>query len=149
MSYALAMAVGAGIAAIGLYERCRRPRDSAVEARREQKVIHITDFTVQGAQVLASTRQITLAEFERVATVQQLNELRCGPGSGWGERTKQVWEQFLGRADRIVCAREGTRLVGFGCLMGKGREGDIFSLHIDSRYSTTKLPGLITKHLVD
>lgn len=90
---------------------------------------------------------VTLSEFNKVATIEQLNALR--KSVDWGVRTVKIWQGVFENSAHIVCAVKNRELIAYGCLIGNGRMGMITDIHVHPKHQRQGIGSLVMNDLVE
>lgn len=91
-------------------------------------------------------KDVTLTEFKREVSIEQLNDLR--KSVKWGVRTEKIWNDVFQKSTMVICVKHEEQLVGFGSFVGNGRMGTIFDIHVRPKFQKQKIGSLIMNHLV-
>lgn len=118
----------------------------AIKWLREEPVSASALYIINHSENQPETKAVTLAEFNRQITTDDLNKLR--ESVGWGVRSREIWQGILKESTEVVCIKENSQLIGFGCFVGNSRMGTIFDVVIHKNHQKKQYGTLLMNHLV-
>ncbi len=100
---------------------------------------------------LLNNRSFTLTsmlgqDLSRRVPHAELNNLRRSVG--WKERNESMWQEMLASSTHTVCVIKNHQLVGYGCLLGNGRMGTLYDIHVRPDHQKQGIGTLIMNDLI-
>jgi ribosomal protein S18 acetylase RimI-like enzyme len=118
----------------------------AVRWLKEVPESSATLYLIQLNEDNPKPKAVTLAEFNRQVTTEDLNELR--KSVTWGLRSKEIWQGILKESTEVVCLKKDNQLIGFGCFVGNSRMGTIFDVVIHPDHQKKQYGTLLMNELI-